>query len=120
MKSAEVEHIWMEPDKLPSSLHTAFKLGVCAVFANEELTAAIPATNDDTEKLAALMEQAAMVRPVTDDAIRPYQKFRDELCAPSHYIQLTAFFKSEMEKQKDREEGQRSKYTKLASAARNN
>jgi hypothetical protein len=120
MKSAEVEHIWAPKESLPSSLHTAYPDGACVVFANKELTAAIPATNNDTEKLSALMEQASMVRPVTDDALRPYQKFRDELCFPSHYIPLTAFFKTEMEKQKDREEGQRSKYTKLASAARNN
>jgi hypothetical protein len=118
--SAEVEHIWSPKENLPSSLHRAFPQGVCVVFANEELTAAIPATEEQTEKLIDLMEQAAISWPVGPDDLRPYKKLRDQLCAPSHYVPLTAFFKVEMEKQQAREEGNRSKYTTLASAARNN
>lgn len=111
MKSADLEHIWMPPEKLPSSLRKFFKQGVCAVFANEELTAAIPATNDETEELADLMEMASISRPVTEEGMRPYQELRDKLCEPFHYVQLTAWFKSEMDLERNRED-------KLACAAR--
>lgn len=118
--SADVEHIYTPKEEMPSSLHGAFPNGCCAVFANEELVAAIPATNDDTNELADLLEIVAIGATKDDPALKAYFDKRDELCGATPYIQFTLFFKSEMEKQKAREEGPRAKYLKLASSARNN
>lgn len=118
--SADVEHIYTPKEDLPSSLHKAFPNGACVVFTDEQLVAAIPATNDQTHELADLLEIVAIGATKDDPAMKAYFARRDELCGSVPYIQFTLFFKSEMEKQKDREEGTRSKYLKMASAARNN
>jgi hypothetical protein len=111
--SAEVEHVYAPLAALPSSLHKVFPNGAAVVFADEELVAAIPASEEQADQLADLMEQATISWPVGPDDLLPYKKLRDELCSPYHYVQLTAMFKREMDIEQNRE-------TKLASAARYN
>jgi len=109
----EFEHIYIGTDKLPKTLHSTFPDGCCTVFANEELIAAYPATNEQTEELGNLAEIYGIAPSADDVAMNEYLKLRDRLCAPHHYVQLTALIKKEMEKEYSRD-------TRLASAARNN
>jgi hypothetical protein len=116
----EIEHTWAPPETLPKTILGMFPEGACVVFADEEFTAAIPATNKQTAQLADLFESAAVA--LDDDftgALKDYFKFRDELCAPKGHLLLAQVFKQEMEKAQAYEEAVATdKRCLLASAAR--
>ncbi len=111
--SAEIEHIWMPPEQLPATLQGIFADGVCAVWSNEEFTAAIPATNEQAEELADLFEIAAIGGISNDDiAMQKYFTLRDQLCGEKGYQMLSVLFMQEMQKLRRSQQ--------LASAARFN
>jgi hypothetical protein len=114
MNSAEVEHIYTPVEALPKNLRQLFPNGAAVVFADEELTAAIPASGKEFKELADLMEIASAGEvTASEPAIKAYTELRDKLCGEMSYLQITALFKQEMDKEFNRD-------TKLASAARNN
>ena len=111
--TAEIEHIWMPPDQLPVTLQGMFKDGACTVFSNEEFTAAIPATDEETSELADLLEIAATGGASPDEpAMVAYYALRDRLCGENGYQMLSLLFKQEMDRLRRSQQ--------LASAARYN
>lgn len=111
--SAEIEHIYAPVEELPLTLHAVFPNGVCTVWTDAQFTAAIPASNDETNELADLMEIAATngITP-EEPAMKAYYVLRDRLCGEKGYQVLSLLFKQEMDKVR--------RATQLASAARLN
>src|SRR4051812_14097221 len=95
--SATIEHIYIGPDDLPKTLAKTFPNGACVIFSDEEFVAAIPATNDETNELADLVDIAAISFSPDDPAMKAYYARRDELCGGTHHLVLTAAFKREMD-----------------------
>ena len=118
--SAAIEHCYMPPEQLPLTLQAMFAKGVCAVFSDEQFTAAIPATNDETNELADLFEAAALDLENGGEALTRYYAMRDRLCQPQGYQILSTVFLQEMEKAKHIEETNEfvEKRHSLATAAR--
>jgi hypothetical protein len=93
-----------------------FYQGACTVWADQELVAAIPASNEDSEKLADLMD-VAVVGLENRDSLTAYKELRDALCGELGYQRLTLLFKMEMEKEQKFDESSE-RASKLACAAR--
>ena len=115
---AEIEHSFIPPEALPPTILGYFPNGAATVWSNETFTAAIPATNEQTNELADLFDIAAIALTPDDAALKAYYVKRDELCAPMGYQVLSALFIQEMEKLKAKEESPNAKYLTMASAAR--
>jgi hypothetical protein len=84
---SDIEHLWAPPETLAPTLRHHFAQGVCTVFADEELAAAIPASQKQANMLADLMDSFAIA--LDDDfsgAGKDYFTLRDELCAPLGHI----------------------------------
>lgn len=118
-----LEHIWMRPEKLPATLGHMFSAGACVVFQNEQLMAAIPATNDQTHELADLAEVFAIGEVNQNDpAWLAYYNLRSKLCSPLGLELLTKVFRQEMGKLQEASEAYEAasneRYLKLASACR--
>ena len=93
---SKIEHDHLDADVLPLSLLVSFPKGVAVLWVDEELTAAIPATAEQTDQLADLTGKPS-----------EYAKLRDELCAPHGYKLLLNLFRTEMEKVRKAEESAR-------------
>lgn len=119
-QAAEVEHIWTPIEEIPLTLHKMFPDGAAVVFADEVFTAAIPATAEETNQLADLMEEIANADPKDKPiAVAKYDVLRTRLCGVKTYNLLSLLFKQEMEKvQKEEERREASPYSQLASAYR--
>ena len=109
--SAVIEHIWAPPDRIPMTILQFFPLGAATVWSDEEFTAAIPATREQTDQLADLMEKGNETRDFTE-----YFNLRDRLCGKLAWNALSMKFHNSMQKMMEREEAIRA----LASAARFN
>jgi len=91
---AQIEHIWTPADTLAPSLLAYFPEGAAVVFVDQELIAAIPANQEQSDALANLI----------DDEFG-YIALRGKLCSgdreilgeESKYVFLTNLFRHEME-----------------------
>lgn len=101
--TAEIEHIWCPPDKLPTTLRAMFRDGACTVWVDQQFTAAIPASNDDTERLADLFDVGS-IEIENKNTMKAYYDLRDELCGDMGYQRLSLLFKQEMDKEQAKDE----------------
>jgi hypothetical protein len=113
---AQVEHIWAPPEVIATKIRSMFPLGAAVVFADEEFVAAIPATAEQTDKLADMMEDVATEENKFEELAK-YTAYREELCCGKPIGLLSKAFELAMMQEKTEEENP---FAKLASAARFN
>lgn len=99
MTEITLEHTHIRKELLPLTIQPKFPKGAVVVFADEEFLSAIPASAQQAEMLASLV-----------DDVQAYKVYRDQLNGTK---ELSDLFIIEMEHQQEREDAiERNQFTK--------